>query len=123
MIYLFRIPPWYKLMTSSIYSFSGYLIFDRYFPHLSLFLSFTVIVAFSALGIWIINMWKKNIIVDTSNGIIKIGDIHLKISEIKSIKIGKLSIRFVLKSGDVISFRYPIEDVEEFERILKGVDT
>lgn len=122
MVYLFRIPPWYKMTTLTIYTISGYLIFGQNFKHLSFLISFTAVAVFSAVGFWIFVMWMKNIVVDTDKGFVKIGYISVNLSEIYTIKIGKLSVRFVLRSGDVISFRYPVESVKDLERILRGVN-
>ena len=122
MVYLFRIPPWYKLTALTIYSISGYLTFDSYFQNLSLPISFTTVVIFSTLGIWMMTMWGKNILVDTDAGVVKVGDVSLRISEIEDIVVKKLSVKFILKSGDVISFRYPVEDAENLKKVLKGVN-
>ena len=122
MVYRFRIPPWYKLTSLAIYSISGYMVFDRQFQHLSTVLSFAICVIFSMIGFWMVLKWRKSIEVNTKEKVVRIGGRSLKVSDIKDVKVGMMSVRFVLRSGDVISFRYPLEGAKSLREILKGVN-
>ncbi len=122
MVYLFRIPPWYKLTALTIYSVSGYIVFDRQFQHLSTILSFTICFIFSIIGFWIIAMWRKNVVVNTIENIVRIGGTVVGMDDVKDVVVKLMSVRFILRSGDVISFRYPLENAKDLEKILKGVN-
>ncbi len=68
-------------------------------------------------------MWRKSVVVNTIDNVVRIGKIVVKTSDVKAVVVKPMSVRFILKSGDVISFRYPLENARDLEKILKGVNT
>ena len=80
-------------------------------------------MVFSAIGFWMMTMWRKSVVVNTIDNVVRIGKIVVKTSDVKAVVVKPMSVRFILKSGDVISFRYPLENARDLEKILKGVNT
>ena len=70
-------------------------------------------------GIWIIVVYKKEIVVDTEKNEVVLGKQSLKIDEIKDIKFGFLSVTFSTSKG-VYKFPHPLSDKRVLKRILLG---
>ncbi|MCD6449918.1 MAG: hypothetical protein J7L34_05375, partial [Thermotogaceae bacterium] len=60
MKHLFRIPSWYKFLVLSIYGFSSPFILNQNFYNLSYILKTIIAFVYIIIGIWIIQMWNKN---------------------------------------------------------------
>jgi hypothetical protein len=105
----------------SIYSISGYLAFNEYFLKLSFWISVPTLIAFLSVGVWLLAMWKKEVVYDEEGNVLKIGKTSIKVSDVKDVRVGFFKVEFVLREGCMISFNYPLEDVEILRDLVKGV--
>ncbi len=106
----------------TIYSVSGYFAFGPYFYRLSPWISYSLIVLFTIGAVWLWMIWRKEVVYDEENDELIVGSVKLKASELHDVRAKRMRVEFILKDGSVVSFKYPLEDVDLLaELVLKGV--
>ena len=81
---------------------------------------FTTFVLFIVFGVWLFRIWNAEIVYDDSKKILKIGKTEIRADELIAIETKFFKVVFQTKSG-VISFNYPVEDIELLIELLRGV--
>ena len=119
MIYHFRIPTWYKFTLLTLYVLIGTAALGENFSLLALWIKLLVLIILAVFGLWIFLIWKKELVLDIENGVIKFGNKDIKVEDIVDFKIGVFRTVFYTKSG-VVKFCYPIEDPDVLGRYLRG---
>lgn len=120
MIYRFRIAPSYKYSILTVYSLAGFFAFNENFASYSLLVKSITFFLFALFGAWLIWIWKTEIVFDDSRRVLKIGKKEIPAEEIVDVEVKTFKVVFRTKGG-VISFNYPVEDVELLRELLKGV--
>lgn len=119
MIYHFRIPSWYKFTILTIYTLLGTAVLGEGFLLLSHWIKITILGIFGAIGIWILTMWRQEIVLDIEKGTLTIGKRSFSVDEIVDFKITVFRCIFYTRNG-VVKFCYPIEDPDVLGRYLRG---
>ena len=122
MIYRFRIAPSYKYSLLTVYSLAGLFAFNENFASYSLLVKSITFFLFAIFGAWLIWIWKAEIVFDDSRRVLRIGKREIPAEEIVDVEVKTFKVVFQTKGG-VISFNYPVEDVELLRRLLRGVKT
>ncbi len=118
MRFWFRVPVWYKYTVLVSYTFIAMMILEKPLPPTGLGLSVYILLALGALTIF--RMWNSMIGVDTQERVVIYKKRKIPIDDIVGIDYGlfKMSVLFRLRNGSGFVFPYPIEDRDQFEKLV-----
>ena len=118
MIIRFRTPFWYKFVLLVLWVVSFDLtIFLLHKPLLAL-LRYLFLALDIIFGVWVLSIFKKEIIVDQDTGTLKLGKKIFSLSSVKGVEKKGLATVFRFKDGTFAVFPHPVEDFDFLEKLV-----
>ncbi len=118
-IFRFRLPFWYKLLFLFLWVASFNLTLYLFSKPLHPVMKYPLLVVDLLFGVWVVSLFKLEVVVDTEEGFVKLGRKILRIEEILEVRPRWFTVTILTKDQKVLVFLHCLENVEILKELVE----
>jgi len=118
-IFRFRLPFWYKLLFLFLWVASFNLTLYLFSKPLHPVMKYPLLVVDLLFGVWVVSLFKIEVVVDTEEGFVKLGRKILRIEDIVEVRSRWLTLTILMRDRRVVVFPHCVESVDILKEILE----